>query len=316
MTRTIDAPSQPRTSRRKRVPDVGEAPIPLRLYGLSRATSVVATGLSILFGVFTIAPIVWIIINSTKNQAGIYGSFGFWFATPFAFFDNFARLFQNVDGDGVFVQWFGNTVLYAVVGGVGATILCMLAGYGFARYRFRGSNASFYLVLASLLIPITAISLPLYLVYSRVHLINSIWGIILPGAVSPVGVYLMRTFIEASVPQEILDSAHLDGAGELRIFVRIAVPLMVPGAVTVLLLSVVAVWNNYFLPLLIFSNQARYPLTVGIGNWAGRAGGSGDSLILPLVVIGGFVTIVPLVLLFIMLQRYWRGGLLLGSVTG
>ena len=268
-----------------------------------------------LFAIFTLIPIVWLIINSTKTQANIFESFGFWFASPFVFGKNFGLLFQNVDGYGIYFQWFGNTVLYAVLGGGGATVLSALAGYGFARYRFRGYRALFYLVISALLVPITAITLPLYLTYAKVHLINSIWGMILPAMVSPIGVYLMKVFVEVSMPIELIDAARLDGAGEFKIFWRLAVPLMVPGLMTVLLLNVVAVWNNYFLPLIIFSQNQLYPLTVGLGLWSERAQNSGNAELFPLVVLGGLVTIVPLIALFLILQRYWRSGLLLGSIA-
>jgi len=170
-------------------------------------------------------------------------------------------------------------------------------------------------VISALLVPITAITLPLYLTYAKVHLINSIWGMILPSMVSPVGVYLMRVFVEVSVPRELLDAARIDGAGEVKIFFRLALPLMLPGLMTVLLISVVAIWNNYFLPLIIFSQNNLYPLTVGIGLWSERAQNSGNAQIFPLVVVGGLVTIIPLIALFLVLQRYWRSGLLLGSLA-
>ena len=134
--------------------------------------------------------------------------------------------------------------------------------------------------------------------------------------VSPVGAYLMRVFVEVSVPRELLDAARIDGAGEVRIFFRLALPLMVPGLMTVLLLSVVGVWNNYFLPLIIFSQNNLYPLTVGIGPVGGARGqNSGNAELFPLVVVGGLVTIIPLIALFLVLQRYWRSGLLLGSLA-
>lgn len=310
------APSKRALRREQQRQEELAATVPLRLYGLKRGTVTAATVLCVLFAIFTLAPVAWILINSTKTQANIFQTFGFWFARPFVFFHNFSLLFKDVDGDGTYVQWLGNTALYAALGGVGATAFSAFAGYGFARYRFRGSKATFYFVISALLVPITAITLPLYLVYAKVGLINSIWGMILPSTVSPVGVYLMRTFINASVPQELIDAARVDGAGEVRIFFRVALPLMVPGLVTVLLISVVAVWNNFFLPLIIFSKENLYPLTVGIGNWASRAQASGDALIFPLIVIGGLVTVVPLIILFVVLQRHWRGGMLLGSVTG
>jgi multiple sugar transport system permease protein len=166
-----------RRERRKREKlEAQAAMIPVKLYGLRRGTVTLLTVICGLFAVFTLIPIAWIVINSTKTQANIFQSFGFWFARPFMFFHTFSMLFQNVDGDGVYIQWFGNTVLYALLGGGAATVLSVLGGYGFARYRFRGSNVLFYLVMAALMVPITAITLPLYLVYAKVHLINSIWG--------------------------------------------------------------------------------------------------------------------------------------------
>jgi multiple sugar transport system permease protein len=292
-------------------PDV----IPVRLYGLRRGTVPALTALCVLFAIFTLIPVAWIVINSTKTQANLFETFGFWFARPFVFFHNFSLLFQNVDGYGTYIQWLGNTALYAVLGGVGATALAAAGGYGFARFGFRGSRLLFSLVIAALLVPITAITVPLYLSYAKVGMINSIWGMILPSMVSPVAIYLMRVFVEVSVPTELIEAARIDGAGELRIFFRVALPLMVPGVMTVLLLSVVGIWNNYFLPLIIFSQNHLYPLTVGLGLWSQRAENSGNAQLFPMVVIGGLVTIIPLVALFLVLQRYWRGGLLLGSLA-
>jgi multiple sugar transport system permease protein len=304
-----------RRRRRSRPDDPGSDVIPIEMYGLKRGTTTVLTLVCVLFAIFTLTPIAWIVINSTKTQANIFETFGFWFARPFSLFHNFALLGQNIDGYGTYAVWLGNTALYAVLGGGGATVLSAFAGYGFARFRFRGSRILFYFVIAALLVPITAITLPLYLTYAKVHLINSVWGMILPSMVTPVGVYLMRVYTEVSVPRELIDAARLDGAGELRIFFRLALPLMVPGLMTVLLLSIVGVWNNYFLPLIIFSQNRLYPLTVGLGLWAERAQNSGNTELFPLVVIGGLVTIIPLIALFLILQRYWRSGLLLGSIA-
>jgi multiple sugar transport system permease protein len=301
--------------RERRRARASDGQIPIALYGLKRGTVTLLTLACAAFALFTLIPIAWIMINSTKTQANIFESFGFWFQRPFVLFHNFALLFQNVDGYGIYFQWFGNTFLYALIGGGGATVLSALAGYGFARFTFRGSRVMFLLVIGALLVPITAITVPLYLTYAKVGFINSIWGMILPSMVSPIGVYLMRTYVRISVPAELIDAARIDGASELRIFLRIALPLMLPGVMTVLLISVVAVWNNYFLPLIIFSKNNLYPLTVGIGLWSQRAQNSGNAQLFPMVVIGGLVTIVPLIALFLLLQRYWRSGLLLGSLA-
>ena len=289
--------------------------IPVELYGLRRGTVTLLTTFAFLFAIFTLVPIAWIVINSTKNQASLFETFGFWFARPFSFFHNFSLLFQNVDGYGTYIQWFGNTVLYAVLGGGAATVLSAFAGYGFARFRFRGSKMLFYLAIAALLVPVTALTVPLYLTYAKAHLINSIWGIVLPSMISPIGLYLMKVYADISVPRELIDAARIDGAGEARIFFRVALPLMVPGVMTVLLINIVSVWNGYFLPLLIFNQNAKYPLTVGLGLWSLREQNSGNAQLFPMLVIGGLVTIIPLIALFLLLQRYWRGGMLLGSIA-
>ncbi|GAA3339348.1 hypothetical protein GCM10020358_22810 [Amorphoplanes nipponensis] len=126
----------------------------------------------------------------------------------------------------------------------------------------------------------------------------------------------MRVYTSAAVPDELLDAARIDGAGELRTFLRVALPLMRPAVITVLLLSVVATWNNYFLPLTMLSDSKLYPLTVGIGLWSQLASsnnGGGQSL-WSLIITGSLVSIVPLVVAFLTLQKYWQGGLAVGSL--
>ena len=312
------APAGPLSRReRKHLAKLAEqdATIRVELYGLRRGTVGVLTACCVLFALFTLVPIVWIVINSTKTQANIFQTFGFWFARPFEFFHTFANLFRDVDGDGTYTKWFENTVLYSVAGGAGATVLAALAGYGFARYRFTGMRLLFAFVVAGLLVPVTLVAVPMYLVFAKEHLINSIWGMILPSMVTPVGLYLMRTYVSLSVPTELLDAARIDGASELRIFFRVVLPLIVPPLVTVLLLSFVGTWNNFILPLIIYSNTNLFPVTVGMGLWSQHATTSGDANLYPLLVMGGLVTIIPTIALFAVLQRYWRGGLLLGSVA-
>ena len=290
--------------------------MPIELYGLRRGTATAITALCAIFAVFILAPLVWLVINATKTQSEVYQGSGFWFSGPFRLFHNLHTLFENVSGVGVYTRWLLNTVIYALLGGIGATALSALAGYGFARYSFRGSKSAFYLILATLLVPITSVALPLYLVYAKIHLVNSIWGMVLPSMVAPVGVYLMRTFIDASVPRELLEAARIDGASEIGILFRIALPLVVPGLVTVLLLSVVAIWNNYFLPLMIFSHNDSYPLTVGLASLSHAAETGSKQQLVPVLIAGGLVTIVPLIVLFFFLEKYFRRGALQGSLTG
>jgi multiple sugar transport system permease protein len=125
----------------------------------------------------------------------------------------------------------------------------------------------------------------------------------------------MRVYAEQSVPDDLLDAARVDGAGELRIFWSVAFRVLVPGFVTVLLLSFVATWNNYFLPLVVLSTPELYPLTIGLASWNALAGaGGGAHSLYPLVITGALVAVVPIIVAFLFLQRYWQGGLTFGSL--
>jgi multiple sugar transport system permease protein len=266
--------------------------------------------------VYFLVPIWFLIVASTKNAHGLFaGSAGaLWFDKDFNLVQNVHDLF-TYDG-GIYLQWIGNSVLYAVTGGVGATILCVLAGYAFAKFRFRGRSFTFALLLGSVMVPLTALVIPTFLLLSYMNLTNTIWAVILPSLLNPFGVYLMRVYAVDAVPDDLLDAARVDGAGEFRTFIQVALPLMRPAVVTVLLLSIVGVWNNYFLPLAMLSSSNLYPVTVGIGLWEGLASsnnGGGTSL-WNIIIIGAFVSIVPLIIAFLSLQKYWQGGLSLGSL--
>jgi multiple sugar transport system permease protein len=265
--------------------------------------------------VYFLVPFYWILINASKDAPGLFGGgSALWFADNIDYLGNLRSLFTY--NGGIYLRWIGNSAFYALTGGVGATVLSVLAGYGFAKYRFRGRNLTFSLLLGAVMVPTTALVIPTFIMMSQLHLTNSIWSVILPSLLSPFGVYLMTVYIRDVIPDELLDSARVDGAGELRTFLQVALPLMRPAVVTVLLLSIVATWNNYFLPLAMLSDSKLFPVTVGISQWQGLAAannGGGTSL-WSLIVIGSLVSIVPLVIAFLSLQRYWQGGLTLGSL--
>jgi multiple sugar transport system permease protein len=138
--------------------------------------------------------------------------------------------------------------------------------------------------------------------------------VIIPSLISPFGLYLMWTFAAEAIPTELLEAARMDGAGELRTFGRICLPLLGPGIVTVLLFTMVATWNNYFLPLIMLKNPDWYPLTLGLNAWNAQAATAGGQAIFNLVLTGALLTIVPLIAAFLLLQRFWQSGLSAGSV--
>jgi multiple sugar transport system permease protein len=150
---------------------------------------------------------------------------------------------------------------------------------------------------------------------SDFNLIDTMWAVILPSLLSPIGVYLIRVYAQEALPQDMIDAARVDGAGELRTFFRVSVPLLRPAIVTVLLLTTVATWNNFFLPLAVLRSQKLLPVTVGLSNWqALSSAGAGNEQAWNLIVTGALVSIVPLIIAFLALQRYWQSGLALGSV--
>ena len=265
--------------------------------------------------IYFLVPFYWIVINSSKNAAGLFGGgSALWFADDIDYIGNLTSLFTY--NGGIYLQWIGNSAFYALTGGVGATVLSVLAGYGFAKFKFKGRDFSFALLLGAVMVPLTALVIPTFIMLSGLHLTNTIWAVILPSLLSPFGVYLMTVYARDAVPDELLDAARVDGAGEFRTFVQVALPLMRPAIVTVLLLSIVATWNNFFLPLAMLQNNRLFPVTVGISQWQSLAAannGGGTSL-WSLIIIGSLVSIIPLVIAFLSLQRYWQGGLSLGSL--
>jgi multiple sugar transport system permease protein len=259
-----------------------------------------------------VLPLFWLVVNSTKTQAALFGTFGLWFGGKFALWSNIHQVFTY--DNGIFARWFANTVLYVVAGAGGATLLATLAGYGMAKYDFPGKRVVFAVVLGAVAVPGTALAVPTFLLFSDLHLTNTPWSVIVPSLVSPLGFYLIWLYAAEAVPNELLEAARIDGAGELRTFLVISSRLLTPGVVTVALFTVVATWNNYFLPLIMLSSPRWYPLTVGLNNWKDESFTAGGQVIYNLVITGSLLTVIPIMIAFLFMQRYWRSGLAAGSV--
>lgn len=275
--------------------------------------SVTLTILTSLMALYTLVPLAWLFVNSTKTQDGLFTSFGLWFDDGhFALFDNIKETLTY--DHGIFLRWLGNTLLYVVIGAGGATFLAALAGYGLAKFDFPGRKGVFAVVIGAVAVPGTALAVPQFLLFAKLGLTDTPWAVIIPSLVTPFGLYLMWTFSAQAVPAEILEAARVDGAGEFRTFFKISVPLLGPGLVTVLLFNVVATWNNYFLPLIMLKDPDWYPLTIGLNAWNAQSGTAGGQAVFNLVITGSLLTILPLIAAFLLLQRYWQSGLAAGSV--
>ena len=265
---------------------------------------------------YFLIPFWWLIVNSSKSSAGLFGGgSSLWFADDINYVQNFIDLFTY--GGGIYARWLANSALYSLVGGIGATALAVLAGYGLAKYSFAGKRFSFAILLGAVMVPTTALVIPTFVLFAQVGWTNTIWAVIFPTLLNPFGVYLMNVYARDAVPDELLDAARVDGAGEFRTFFTVAVPLLRPAIVTVLLLSIVSCWNNYFLPLVMLSDNRLFPVTVGIGLWQSTAstyGAAGGQSLWSIIVLGALVSVIPLIIAFLTLQRYWRGGLAIGSL--
>jgi len=285
-----------------------------RVYTLANPRkSTTLTLLTGLFALYCLLPMVWLVINASKSQQDFVSSFGLAFGDHFALWDNVVQVFTFQEG--IFARWLLNTVLYVVVGALVSTFLAALGGYALAKHDFIGKRVFLLVVLGSISVPGIALAIPQFLLFAQLGITNTPWAVLIPSFINPFGLYLMWVFTAQAVPDGLIEAARIDGAGEFRIFRQIAFPLLAPATVTVLLFSFVSIWNNYFLPLIMLKDPAWYPLTIGINQWnkLGSTAGNGE-LIQNLVITASLLTIIPLVIAFLSLQRYWQSGLALGAI--
>ena len=276
---------------------------------ISRSAAMIVMGV---FTLYFLLPIFWLLVSSTKTAANFNSTFSLWFSATSVqdFFGNLVELFTRQDG--IYLRWLLNSIAYAGVAGLLGTVLSAMCGYALAKYRFRGREVLFNVFLGGVLVPATALALPLFLIFSQVDLTDTFWSVFLPSIVSPFGVYLSRLFAASSVPDEIIEAARIDGSSELRTFFTVAIRLMSPALVTVFLFQFVAIWNNFFLPLVMLRSQELFPVTLGLYTWNSNV--SQYPELRTLVLVGAFVSIIPLLVAFLSLQRFWRSGLGAGGL--
>ncbi|MFE4574408.1 carbohydrate ABC transporter permease [Streptomyces chartreusis] len=273
---------------------------------LGRTTVKVVVAISVLY---TLLPLLWLVLASAKNRDALFGS-DLLSLGDFSFVQNLRDLFA-MDG-GLYGRWYMNSLLYAVLGAAVSTLVSVACGYAFDKYRFRHKEKLFGLVLAAVMVPQTVLALPLYLMASEAGLVNTFWAVLVPVLFNPFGVYLGRLFARGYVPDEVLEAARVDGAGELTTYTRVALRMLGPGLITAFLFQLTAIWNNFFLPMVMLSDQNLYPLSLGLYQWNSSASVSPEYY--PVVIIGSLLAVLPLILAFVLLQRFWRSGLTAGAV--
>jgi alpha-1,4-digalacturonate transport system permease protein len=207
--------------------------------------------------------------------------------------ENYTEAFKMYD----YVRYFSNSVIVTVVATALTLLINSMAAYGFAKYNFRGRDGLFVLTLAMIMIPLQVILIPIYLVVSSLGMVNTYWGMIIPAAATPTGVFVIRQYM-LTIPDELIESARIDGAGEFKIYARIVLPLARPALAVVAIFSVLWRWNDFLWPLLIAQDERLYTLPVALALLNGQL-----VVPYPVVLAMSVMSIIPVLLIFIFMQR-------------
>jgi len=263
--------------------------------------------------IYFLSPFYWIVISLTKNTSQLYTriNFGLFPGIPSHLGENFRNIFTY--DHSIFKRWFLNSFFYSSVGALGSTLISASAGFAFSRYNFLGKRFLYNLIIGFVMVPGTAFVLPLFILFHKLGLLNSYLGVILPCLVSIFGTYLMIISWD-QIPIDIFDSAEIDGANDVLIFFRIGLPLIIPSLLVIFILNFVQIWNNFFLPLVILNDPNKFPLTLGLSHWNSLAELPGYKGIIPIIITGTFFSCLPLIILFLSLQKYFLSGSITGAI--
>ncbi|WP_341955323.1 carbohydrate ABC transporter permease [Microbacterium sp. LWH13-1.2] len=255
-------------------------------------------------------PLVWSTLNSFKTPAEASSSPPTLWPQQLSG-ENYEELIANGEGLG---QYIGNSLVVAGVSVLLTIVIATLGGYGFARFQFRGKNIVFLAVIAVLMVPHATLVLPLYFMFARAGMQDSLVavGLVLTVFQLPFSIFLMRNSFEA-IPVELEEAGRVDGASSFGVFLRISLPLVLPGVVTVALFAFLVSWNEFFIPLLLLNDGSNFTLSVMLVNIRSGAYGSIDWGLLQ---AGTTVAILPCLVLYLVLQRFYIGGLTEGALRG
>lgn len=273
------------------------------------------------FAFFCLVPLVWLVLAPSKTDNQLTNN------APLSF-GSFSRIAQSwrhlIDyNNGVIYRWMLNSVYYTIVPLIITVVVALLAAFALATMRFAGRKVILTATLLAMVIPATAVVLPLFLEINTFHLTNTAASVILPASFFPFGVYLAFIYFATSLPKELLEAARIDGCSEFRVFFSIALPLAKPLIALLTFFSFVANWSNYFLPYVMLSDDSKYNLPVGLGSLiAGTpalnpSGGGGVlPITYPEAAMAGLIVVVPVAVIFLSFQRFLVRGILSGSAKG
>lgn len=292
--------------RRRRDDDGAEHALPPSLQP-SGGTRTITMIVLIAAALYFIVPLWWLLVQTTKTRSDMVNTNALWFGSEMNLIENIRNVLMY-DG-GHFTQWLGYSLLYAGAAAILGTVISMACGYAFAKFRFRGKKYLLGVIMAGMLLPAALLTIPLFFVFSSLGIVNTIWAIIIPSCVSPFGVFLAIIYCQ-TVPDELIEAARLDGASEARIFFTIVLRLLSPAVVTVALFIYIGTWNEFLLPMVMLRGKDMLPVTLGLYTWQNY-----DTEMLTLQVLtGSMLSVIPVIVLFLALQRYWRAGLTQGAV--
>ena len=266
--------------------------------GRRRAVSGISYLLLTAGAIVMLAPFVWMLLASSKTLPEILKVPPTFLPQSFRL-DNFRTVLEDTD----FVRYFLNSTIVAAISIVSVLITSSMAGYAFAKFEFPGRNLLFVLVLATLMIPFQVRVIPLYVLADELHLLDTYAGLVLPGLVDAFGIFLMRQYMQ-SIPSDLIDAARVDGASEIRIFLKIVLPLAKPALSALAIFTLVASWESFLWPLLVISSPDKYTLPLGLAQFSGRF-----VTRVELQMAASTLTILPLLIVFLVMQRRFIEGM-------
>jgi multiple sugar transport system permease protein len=270
-----------------------------------RTTKIVLYLLLLIGAAIALLPMVWM-VSASLMPSGEASTFPPHFLPSTVTFEHYVSLFTRLS----IGRYLFNSALIAIIVTTTSLLINGMAGYAFAKLRFRGRDRLFKALSGGLVLPVQVAMLPLFLLLKNMGLINTYWGVIIPGMSSIFGIFLVRQYA-LSIPDEMLDAARVDGASEFRIFWSIVVPGIVPILATLAIWTFLATWNDFMWPLIVLSDESHYTLPVALANLAGEHVQDTE-----LMMAGSVITIIPVMLVFLFLQRYYIQGVMAGSVKG
>lgn len=248
-------------------------------------------------------PIIWVFLSSLKPQSELF-TFPLTILPKTLTLENYRDAFASGD----FFRFFANSLFVATVSTSITIVINVMAGYALSKYWFIGRDVIFYAMVGTLMIPLQAIMVPIFLLLKDLGLLNSLWGIIIPPAATPTGVFLARQYIK-TIPDSLIEAGRMDGAGELRIFVNVIVPLATPIIATLAIFSFMWRWNDFLWPFIVISARKKMTLQLALANFVGQFQINWANLLAMTV-----VTMIPMIVVFVALQKYFVTGLTAGGV--